>query len=100
MSGRRLGFQHCCFGSAKGSQHCCFGSANRDDSFYGKTFDLKYSTFLVTFENQTQVCHLGQGFRLYDEDDPLIQGCNPCHVNNSTNLVQLIAKELQHSINW
>jgi len=65
-----------------------------------KTFDvISYSTFIVSFENQTQVCHLGQGLRLYDKDDPLIQGYinSPCHV---TNLVQLIAKELQHSINW
>jgi len=38
---------------------------------------------------------------LYGKDDPLIQGYSPysCHVTNSSNLVQLIAKELQHSIN-
>jgi len=49
----------CASGRRLGSQHCCFGSANRDDSFYGKTFDVSYSTFLISFENQTQVCHLG-----------------------------------------
>jgi len=39
---------------------------------------------------------------LYGKDDPLIQGYSPCscHVTNSTNLVQLIAKELQHLIKW
>jgi len=68
--------------------------------FYGKTVDASYSTFLVSFENQTQVCNLGYGFRLYGKDDPLIQGYCPRLVTNSTNLVQLIVKELQHSINW
>jgi len=39
---------------------------------------------------------------LYGKDDPLVQGYSPCscHETNSTNLVQLIANELQHSINW
>ena len=82
------------------SQHCCFGSANRDDSFNGKTFDVSYSTFLISIENQTQVCHLGSGFRLYGKDCPLTQGYSPCHVTDFTNLVRLIAKELQHSIHW
>ena len=86
-SGRRLGSQH------------CFGSANRDDSFYGKTFEVSYSTF-ISFENQTQVYNFGWGFRLYGKDDPLIQGYSPCHVTDSTSLVQLKAKELQHSISW
>ena len=83
-----------------GSQHCCFGSVNRDDSFYGKTFDVNYSTFSVSLGNQTQVCHLCSGFRLYGKGDPLIQGYNPCHVANSTNVVELMAIELQHSFNW
>ena len=92
-----------CYASGRrfGPQHCCFGSVDRDSSFYGQTFDVSYGTFL-SFENHTQVCHLGLGFRLYGKDDPLIQGYSPCscHVTNSTNLIQLIAKELQHSINW
>jgi len=39
---------------------------------------------------------------LYGKEDTLIQGYSPCscHVTNSTNLAQLIAKELQHSTNW
>ena len=36
-----------------------FRWADRDDSFYGKTFDVSYSTFLISFENQTQVYNLG-----------------------------------------
>jgi len=34
-----------CGWSLLGSHHCCFGSANRDDSFYGKTFDISYRIF-------------------------------------------------------
>jgi len=30
-----------------------------DDSFYGKIFDVSYSTFLISFENQIQVYNLG-----------------------------------------
>ena len=41
------------------SQHFCFGLADRDDSFYGKMFEVSYSTFLISFENQTQVYNLG-----------------------------------------
>jgi len=89
----------CASGRRLGSQHCSLGWANRDDSFNGKIFDVSYSTFLISFENQTQVYHLGEGFWLYGKADPLIQGYSPCHVTNSTNLVQLIAKELQHSTN-
>jgi len=37
------------------------------------------------------------GCGINGKDDPLIQGYGPCHVTNLTNLVQLIAKELQHS---
>ena len=46
-------------GCRLGSQHCCFSSANRGDYFYGKRFDVSYITFLISFENQTQVYHLG-----------------------------------------
>jgi len=31
----------------------------RDDSFYGKNFYVSYITFLINFENQTQVYNLG-----------------------------------------
>ena len=33
--------------------------ADRDGSFYGKIFDVSYSTFSIGFENQTQVYNLG-----------------------------------------
>jgi len=31
------------------SQHCCLGWADRNDSFYGKIFDVSYSTFFSKF---------------------------------------------------
>jgi len=43
---------------------------------------------------------LGFQVRLYGKDDQLIQEYSPCHVTNLTILVQLIAKDLQNSINW
>jgi len=49
----------CASGCRLGSQHCCLGWADSDDFFYGKMFDVNYSTFLISFENQTQVYNLG-----------------------------------------
>jgi len=48
----------CASGRCLGSQHCCLGWADRDDSFYGKNFDVCYSTSSTDFENQTQVYNL------------------------------------------
>jgi len=47
-------------------------------------FDVSYSTFLISFENQTQVYNLSWGFWLYGKEDPVIQGYSPSHVTNST----------------
>jgi len=41
-----------CEWSSFGLSAMLFGSANRGDS---KTFDVSYSTFLISFENQTQI---------------------------------------------
>jgi len=57
-----------------GSQHCCLGWADGDDSFYGKMFDVSYSTFLISFENQTQIDNLAERFWLYGKENPLVQG--------------------------
>jgi len=49
--------------------------------------DVSYITFLISFENQTQVYNLSWGFWLYskeDPEDPVIQGYSPSHVTNST----------------
>jgi len=43
----------CASGHRLGSQHFRFGWADRDDSFYGKNFDVSYSTFLISFVNLT-----------------------------------------------
>jgi len=71
-------------GHRLGSQHCCFDWADRDDFFYGKIFDVTYSTLLIRFEKQTQVYNLDKGLWLYGKEDLLIQGYSPCHVTNST----------------
>jgi len=48
-----------CEWSSFGLSDCCLGWADRDDSFYGKIFDVNYSTFLISFENETQFSNLG-----------------------------------------
>jgi len=35
-----------------GLSACCFGSANRDDSFYGKSFDVSCSSFLIILKTR------------------------------------------------
>jgi len=37
-------------------------------------FDVSYSTFLISFENQTQIDNLAERFWLYGKENPLVQG--------------------------